>query len=160
MPYSGVPFIFSKIYFSPSLFSSLLPKYIPLTNNLSLSFSNFHRIPWASWHQIYQCPFISRNSSILSSWCLRLITLPVFWILPLPVSQALLFLLYFQPLPLQLRIRKSISLPPNKQKQPKASLILCSLPATVQLLLSVPHHPLRTRFTFHHIIKPVLNFYQ
>lgn len=33
--------------------------YIPLTS--SLSFTNkrsFRRIPWASWHQIYQCPFL------------------------------------------------------------------------------------------------------
>lgn len=95
-------------------------KYIPLTSSLSFTNKSFRRIPWASWHQIYQCPFISRNSSILSSWCLRLITLPVFWIPPLPVSQALLLLLYFQLLPLQLRIGKSMSLPSNKQKQPKS----------------------------------------
>lgn len=95
-------------------------KYIPLTSSLSFTNKSFRRIPWASWHQIYQCPFISRNSSILSSWCLRLITLPVFWIPPLPVSQALLLLLYFQLLPLQLRIGKSMSPPSNKQKQPKS----------------------------------------
>lgn len=180
LPYSGVsPTLHNMHFKSPLLFPKLLTQTPPLDKGpRSLSFAmrkGFHGIPGASWSQIYHHTTIYRHSSILPSWCLRLIQLLC------PGFQPFLLLRNSSPLSstspsslmskeevntqvssiLQTRATKDLSDPilPTSYCPPHSPLPLC-----LHLLFpppsfpSVPHSPWQTRFISHHVIQMVLKF--